>query len=99
MEKTSRLYNNMYWYIGQHTTSGLAKLGGKVITRISVRPLTVSGNPNSVQLYPQLRQAAGMLAVMRQKVIERVIWINKIVASRKNIFPKSQNAENQKNVG
>ena len=39
------------------------------------------------------------LAVMRQKVIERVIWINKIVASRKNIPPKSQNAENQKNVG
>ena len=33
-------------------TGGLAKLGGKVITRTSVRPLSVSGNPNGVQSNP-----------------------------------------------
>ena len=51
----------------QQLTSGLAKLGGKVLARISVRPLTVSDNPNGVQLYPQLRQAAGTLSEMRRK--------------------------------
>ena len=36
----------------QQITSGLAKLGGKVIARTSVRPLTVSDNPNGVQPSP-----------------------------------------------
>jgi len=52
------------WRIGCRrfsSTSGLAKLGGEVIIRISVRPLTVSVSPNCVQLPPQLRQAAGTL--------------------------------------
>ena len=42
----------------ERLTSGLAKFGwgGKVITRISVRPLTVRDNPNGVQLIPKLRQ-------------------------------------------
>jgi len=47
-----------------HLTSGLAKLGGEVIVRISVRPLTGGDYPNCVQLTPQLRQAAGTLAAM-----------------------------------
>jgi len=50
----------------QHTTSGLAKLGGEVIVRISVRPLTVGDCPNCVQLPPQLRQAAGTLGAIRR---------------------------------
>ena len=40
-------------------TSGLAKLGGKVITRTSACPLTVSGNPNSVQLSPNFAKPPG----------------------------------------
>jgi len=38
--------------MGDRTTSGLAKLGGKVTTRISARRLTVSDNPNGVQSSP-----------------------------------------------
>ena len=41
------------------------EIGGEVIIRISVRPLTVSDSPNCVQLPPQLRQAAGTLAAMQ----------------------------------
>ena len=37
------------------------EIGGEVIVRISVRPLTLCDNPNCVQLTPQLRQAAGTL--------------------------------------
>jgi len=40
-------------------TSGLAKLGGKVITRISVRPLTVSDNLNCVQSRPNFSKPPG----------------------------------------
>ena len=43
----------------QHLTSGLAKLGGKVITRISARPLTVGDNPNCVQLRPNFAKPPG----------------------------------------
>ena len=45
------------------------EIGGKVTVRISVRPLTCSDSPNSVQLTPQLRQAAGTLSASgRQRV-------------------------------
>ena len=37
------------------------EIGGEVIVRISVCPLTVSVHPNCVQLNPQLRQAAASL--------------------------------------
>jgi len=40
-------------------TSGLAKLGGKVITRTSARRLTVSDNPNCVQLSPNFAKPLG----------------------------------------
>ena len=43
----------------QRATSGLAKLGGKVTTRTSVRPLTVSDNPNDVQLSPNFAKPPG----------------------------------------
>ena len=43
----------------QQITSGLAKLGGKVIVRISVRPLTVSDNQNSVQSIPNFAKPPG----------------------------------------
>ena len=43
----------------QHTTSGLAKLGGKVTTQAVVFRTTVSESSSVVQLSPQLRQAAG----------------------------------------
>ena len=43
------------------------EIGGKVIIRISVCPLTGSVSPNCVQLTPQLRQAAGTLCEMRRK--------------------------------
>ena len=35
------------------------EIGGEVIVRISLCPLTVGDSPNCVQLNPQLRQAAG----------------------------------------
>ena len=50
--------------IRQQPTCGLAKLGGEVIIRISVCPLTGGVSPNCVQLTPQLRQAAGTLDEM-----------------------------------
>jgi len=37
------------------------EIGGEVIVRISVHPLTGGDCPNCVQLTPQLRQAAGTL--------------------------------------
>ena len=43
----------------QRTTGGLAKLGGKVIIRFSVRPLTVSDNPNGVQSIPNFAKPPG----------------------------------------
>ena len=43
----------------QQITSGLAKLGGKVTARTSVRPLTVSDNPNCVQLRPNFAKPPG----------------------------------------
>jgi len=43
------------------------EIGGEVIIRISVYPLTIGVSPNCVQLTPQLRQAAGTLAAMRRK--------------------------------
>ena len=54
-------------------TSGLAKLGGKVITRTLARPLTVSDNPNGVQSSSQLRQAAGTLEASGQISTKRVL--------------------------
>ena len=57
--------------MGERTTSGLAKLGGEVIIRITVCPLTVGDYPNCVQLTPQLRQAAGTLAARRAKPSSR----------------------------
>ena len=41
------------------TISGLAKLGGKVITRTSVQPLTISYNPNGVQSSPNFAKPPG----------------------------------------
>jgi len=41
------------------------EIGGEVIIRISLSPLTVGDSPNCVQLTPQLRQAAGTLAAMQ----------------------------------
>jgi len=52
--------------IRQQPTCGLAKLGGEVIIRISVYPLTGGVSPNCVQLPPQLRQAAGTLTASRR---------------------------------
>ena len=43
------------------------EIGVEVIVRISVCPLTVSDSPNCVQLFPQLRQAAGTLSEMQRK--------------------------------
>ena len=43
----------------QQITSGLAKLGCIVITRTSVCPLTVSDNPNCVQLRPNFVKPPG----------------------------------------
>jgi len=40
------------------------EIGGEVIIRISVCPLTAGDSPNCVQLPPQLRQAAGTLAAI-----------------------------------
>ena len=37
------------------------EIGGEVIIRISVCPLTCGDSPNCVQSTPQLRQAAGTL--------------------------------------
>jgi len=44
------------------TTSGLAKLGGKVIIRTLACPLTVSDNPNGVQLLPNFAKPPGRCA-------------------------------------
>ena len=41
------------------------KIGGEVITHISVRPLTVGVNPDCVKMNPQLCQAVGTLYVMQ----------------------------------
>ena len=49
-----------------HTTSGFAKLGGGVIAQTVAGTQTDSDNPDSVQLHPQLRKAAGPLAAMRR---------------------------------
>ena len=43
----------------QQITSGLAKLGCKVITRTSVLSLTVSDNPNGVQSLPNFAKPPG----------------------------------------
>jgi len=43
------------------------EIGGEVIIRISVRPLTVGDSPNCVQLTPQLHQAAGTLDASGRK--------------------------------
>jgi len=43
----------------EHLTGGLAKLGGKVITRISARRLTVSDNQNGVQSIPNFAKPLG----------------------------------------
>jgi len=48
-------------------TTSLAKLGCKVIARISVCPITVSDSPRCSAVEPQLRQTAGMLAAMCAK--------------------------------
>ena len=45
--------------MGDRLTSGLAKLGCKVITRVSARPLTVSDNPNDLQLRPNFAKSPG----------------------------------------
>ena len=39
------------------------EIGVKVMTRISVRPLTVSDNPNGVQSSPNFAKPAGTLYV------------------------------------
>ena len=50
------------------------EIGGEVIIRISVRPLTVGVSPNCVQLSPQLRQAAASLCASgRQRSRESAI--------------------------
>jgi len=57
-----------------HITSGLAKLGCKVITRTSARPLTVSDNPNGVQSSPNFQKCQHLtsgLAKLGGKVITR----------------------------
>ena len=58
------------------------EIGVKVITRISVRPLTVSDNPNGVQSSPNFakplgryRQAADSAAGQRSKKLKvKYIW-------------------------
>ena len=44
---------------GQQITGGLAKLGYKVITRISARPLGGSDSPNCVQSSPNFAKPLG----------------------------------------
>ena len=65
----------------QQITSGLAKLGGGVIIRISVYPLTVSDNPNCVQLPPQLRQAAGTLSASGGSAVGKESENRKIISN------------------
>ena len=53
------------------------EIGVKVITRTSACLLTVSDNPNGVQVRPQLRQAAGTLSASererrRESVTKRI---------------------------
>jgi len=51
------------------------EIGGEVIVRISVCPLTGGVSPNCVQLPPQLRQAAGTLPVRLADAAKRE-WKN-----------------------
>jgi len=45
------------------------EIGGEVIIRISVHPLTGGDYPNCVQLTPQLRQAAGTLGASGESTV------------------------------
>jgi len=47
----------------------LAKLGDKVITRISARRLSVSDKPNCVQLLPNFAMRGGMLYTSGEDVV------------------------------
>ena len=53
----------------RHITSGLAKLGCKVITRTSARRLTVSDNPNGVQLCPNFAKPPGRYLQATESVV------------------------------
>jgi len=46
-------------------TGGFSKLGGKVITRISARRLTVSDSPNGVQSRPNFAKSLGFMCKTR----------------------------------
>ena len=52
---------------GRPHNKRFGKIGVKVITRTSARPLSVSDNSKRRTVAPQLRQAAGTLAAMRQE--------------------------------
>jgi hypothetical protein len=61
-EYQKRLYKTKLQNSGtrcQRLTSGLAKLGGKVIVRISVFPLTVGDSPNCAQSSPNFVKPPG----------------------------------------
>ena len=64
------------------------EIGGEVIIRISLSPLTVGDSPNCVQLTPQLRQAAGTLSAsgggeMGNKLEDRTL--HRLLIVRKDI--------------
>ena len=48
----------------RHTTSGFAKLGGKVATQTLSGTETAGDSLNGARLRPQLRKAAGALSVI-----------------------------------
>jgi len=54
------------------------EIGGEVIARISVCPLTIGDSPNCVQLTPQLRQAAGTLGVSGRHTADKDVKITKM---------------------
>ena len=71
----------------------MAKLGGKVIARISVRPLTVSDNPNCVQLSPNFakppgryRQAADSECGQESEKFIKRIYMDKLELLEQLIF-------------
>ena len=64
------------------------EIGGKVIIRISVRPLTVGVSPNCVQLPPQLRQAAGTLCASGREHEKHTDEKRIVLKQKRSIFAR-----------
>ena len=79
------------------------EIGGEVIIRISVFPLTGGDCPNCVQLPPQLRQAAGTLSASgggavgkrnkKRKRISNILNINFLSAQGVDVKQKQKNEQ------